>query len=1191
MKKLAVFCVFLAVGLASAFLRAEPASVSIAGDWSIQVDHDGQSATLAVAVPEIFEKIDEQYNAIEVFNPNGPEYHRGTVLRGASAMECAIMGTVLPDSVQVRLAPDAEPLVNGTDYQLDGANGTIGRLDGGKIGADTPVYVTYKHVPMRLDSVVQNADGSIVIVQGTPHPFMPEEPILTDGQKRLANIYITGPMEKLTDANIFAILEEGDVFDDPGKGCAATLLPKTWAKLHNGEPLKILAWGDSVTECGFIPDEQRWQAQFVERLKKRFPNAKIELITEAWGGRNSDTYFAQPPGAEHNYQEKVLNAAPDLIISEFVNDAWFNAEKVEQNYGRMRDDFAKIGAEWIILTPHYVRPGWMGLTAQKNIDNDPRPYVTALRNFAAANNIPLADGSARYGRLWRRGIPYITLMTNNINHPNGFGMELFANALMALFETNDDAALWLRLDGKLDVSNDASPEEALADTLKNSDAFFTWESEKLGFLFRRSESKEADSRTLRGLTLEAMVDKTTLRVLTVSGDFPLFTLENRAVDETLSSVSSVGGWSEIIEQTDGKTLSLRFVPVADSPCCAVTVRFKPTETGGAAFDYALDGGDTEKLSPEALRSMVVRLSGDTDAPKFVWPEGSGRMFADPFAKPFDYHPTYPSGFPATMQWSAFWDETTRRGLYSGFHDPNGAHKSLEAKSLPETRAIELSYRVEIPDDLSFPDGTIVLEPFDGDWFDAAQIYKKWVRAAIWYPALDDNGRPDTPDWFKSLSVWCMFDYSDKESAVTTLRRFQEAFGLAVGVHCYNWHAIPFDNDYPHYFPTKPGFADTVIELQKNDNIHIMPYINGRLWDMHDKGSEDWRFTSDALCAATKKRDGSPYIESYLSKEQDGSKVELAVMCPTTDLWRDKVRENVLRLMNECGVDAVYIDQIAAAAPTLCMDKSHAHTLNGGLWWVKSYLSMLDRIKADMRTESSDWPCTEGVKAANSARQNKVKNHVITTECNAESYIKGLDGYLTWHWQYNGAVPAFSAVYGGAILMFGRSYSGDATAWKMKAAESLVFGEQIGWFGPDVIDRAEEFAFIRPLVRFRQSIADYFYRGEMARPPKFLDPVPDITADWQWSGNPTPVTAPSVRTGCWRLNDLSRAVVIFSNTANEPLQSRVAVSIEELGFDPNRAVLRRVDSEGNRSEPLKKDTLEKPLDFPALETWGIEISRE
>jgi hypothetical protein len=45
----------------------------------------------------------------------------------------------------------------------------------------------------------------------------------------------------------------------------------------------------------------------------------------------------------------------------------------------------------------------------------------------------VADASLRYGRLWRQGITYSTLMMNNINHPNTSGMGLFADALMSLF--------------------------------------------------------------------------------------------------------------------------------------------------------------------------------------------------------------------------------------------------------------------------------------------------------------------------------------------------------------------------------------------------------------------------------------------------------------------------------------------------------------------------------------------------------------------------------------------------------------------------------------------------------------------------------------------------------------------------------------------------------------------------------------
>jgi lysophospholipase L1-like esterase len=206
-------------------------------------------------------------------------------------------------------------------------------------------------------------------------------------------------------------------------------------KLKSGERLRVLAWGDSVTVGTYVPDweRNRWQEQFVTRLRQRFPTANIELVTEAWGGRNTSSYLGEPPGSPHNYREKVLGAKPDLIVSEFVNDAGFNPQQVDERYAKLLADFQGIGAEWAILTPHYVRPDWMGLNRERDIDDDPRPYVAGLRQFTSKHAVALADASLRYGRLWRQGIPYNTLMLNSINHPDARGMKIFADALMELF--------------------------------------------------------------------------------------------------------------------------------------------------------------------------------------------------------------------------------------------------------------------------------------------------------------------------------------------------------------------------------------------------------------------------------------------------------------------------------------------------------------------------------------------------------------------------------------------------------------------------------------------------------------------------------------------------------------------------------------------------------------------------------------
>jgi len=276
------------------------------------------------------------------------------------------------------------------------------------LAAWTAVAASYAYGTMRLDSVVLAADRRIALRPGVPHLSLPVPPTLAAGETRLANVWVTPRLAKLDDDHLFPVLESA--YPEPPKASpsvAERLLPKTYAKLAAGGTVRILAWGDSVTVGTFVPDPDanRWQAQFVRRLRARFPKATIELETEAWGGRNTDSYRGEPPGSVHNYREKVLDRKPDLIVSEFVNDAGFSEAAVFSRYGRIRDEFKAIGAEWVILTPHYVRPDWMGLTSEKNIDDDPRPYVKGLRAFTAQNGNALAMAELGFCALNGRGVP------------------------------------------------------------------------------------------------------------------------------------------------------------------------------------------------------------------------------------------------------------------------------------------------------------------------------------------------------------------------------------------------------------------------------------------------------------------------------------------------------------------------------------------------------------------------------------------------------------------------------------------------------------------------------------------------------------------------------------------------------------------------------------------------------------------
>jgi len=421
----------------------EPARLTLTGDWQIKVtarDAKGQpiAATLDVTPPVLLTVKAEKFATLPIFNPKAGGWVKGAALATVRAQECTTPKLLEPESLELRTGPepDAPRLIRGTDYDADLAWSTIGRLTNGVLKEGQPVFATYRHGLLRIDSIVVTRDGRIVLRPGEAKPSAPVPPALAEGERRLANVFLPGRISKLEPEHFFPVLET--TFPEPPREIpspAEKFAPRTMEKLRSGQALRILAWGDSVTVGTFVPDweHQRWQDQFVFRLGARFPRAQIELVTEAWGGRNTGSYLGEPPGSEHNYAEKVLAQRPDLIVSEFVNDAWMNEEQVAQDYGKLLADFKTIGAEWIILTPHYVRPDWMGLTQEREIDDDPRPYVKGLRLFTTKNQLALADASLRYGRLWRQGIPYSTLMLNSINHPDARGMSLFADSLMALF--------------------------------------------------------------------------------------------------------------------------------------------------------------------------------------------------------------------------------------------------------------------------------------------------------------------------------------------------------------------------------------------------------------------------------------------------------------------------------------------------------------------------------------------------------------------------------------------------------------------------------------------------------------------------------------------------------------------------------------------------------------------------------------
>ncbi|WP_294506343.1 GDSL-type esterase/lipase family protein [uncultured Victivallis sp.] len=393
------------------------------------IDDTGRSAVLAVELPEAESVVGERYESILPFAPDQPGWMRGTVLRQLVAAECSAAGALIPESVVLKGA-DGTLMERGRDYEIDPVWGTVGRLPGGRIREKDAVSIDYRFRNARLDAVVRREDGTLMIRTGVPAASLPQLPPLRYGEQLLGRIYFAPGTATLNDDALFPILETTMPGVPP---VAEELLPRTLEKLRAGKPLRILVWGDSVTAGTWLQPGERIGGGFAAALRKRFTRAQIELITVGWPGRNSSMFFSEPVGSQWNYATRVLDPKPDLIVMEFVNDADSSPESWRENYSRVLEDARKIGAELILIAPHYICPDRMGLTSEKNCDDDPLAYVRFLRDFAQRNRIALADVSRRYGRLWRFGIPYTTWLVNGINHPDAEGMRQFLDALMELF--------------------------------------------------------------------------------------------------------------------------------------------------------------------------------------------------------------------------------------------------------------------------------------------------------------------------------------------------------------------------------------------------------------------------------------------------------------------------------------------------------------------------------------------------------------------------------------------------------------------------------------------------------------------------------------------------------------------------------------------------------------------------------------
>ena len=520
------------------------------------------------------------------------------------------------------------------------------------------------------------------------------------------------------------------------------------------------------------------------------------------------------------------------------------------------------------------------------------------------------------------------------------------------------------------------------------------------------------------------------------------------------------------------------------------------------------------------------------------PERCGRLIEDAGEKGYHKRADYP-GSNMTMQYFAFWGN--EGGIYLGLHDPDACTKHFSVDVAENVGRLELNFPgigAGEPAN-SFPlGGEIRWEFLSGDWYDATMLYADFVHNhAKWLPV---KGRPDTPQKFKEIAYW-ICDYipnseQQRDARPMTLAAVSERYGerywvdapillrkrlgVPVGYHVYNWHEIPFNINYPHFLPARET-ARKGMEKLKEAGLYLFPYINAVSWEMDDaeEGFAE-NFSNVGIHGAALLKDGKPYFVPYPQKKIRGQDTRLAPICPTFTRWHQLMDAVARGIEASLPVDGIYFDQVASVPAQCCRNPEHTHRPGGGSYWPDHYNMMMERINA-----------------------RKPDDKFYFTEDNAEAYVKSFDGFLTWIWHIGDDVPAFPAIYAGYIQMLGRYTDGakrdDDAYFRYQLAESLLFGQQLGWLNADVVYKEERMRFLEKVVHARYAYTALFNEGRLLRPPVVETNILPVTS--------SDITMRQVVAGVWQTEDRSKTVLFVVNVSPHAADAAIRLYPQEYGI--------------------------------------------
>jgi Xaa-Pro aminopeptidase/lysophospholipase L1-like esterase len=199
-------------------------------------------------------------------------------------------------------------------------------------------------------------------------------------------------------------------------------MKKSWP---GNRTINIVFHGHSVPAGYFhTPDVRTLEAypqQVLEKIKKEYPLAVVNVIVTAIGGENSESGAAR-------FEKDVLVHQPDVLFIDYsLNDRGMGLERAGKAWGSMIERALEKNIKIILLTP----------TSDQRVDiidknSDLQKHADQIVKLAEKYQVGLVDSYRLFQEKMSAGGRLSDYMSQ-VNHPNRIGHALVADAIMEFF--------------------------------------------------------------------------------------------------------------------------------------------------------------------------------------------------------------------------------------------------------------------------------------------------------------------------------------------------------------------------------------------------------------------------------------------------------------------------------------------------------------------------------------------------------------------------------------------------------------------------------------------------------------------------------------------------------------------------------------------------------------------------------------